>query len=384
MDVVYAPSIKRVLLAAHAHARALRTDPDFKRYREWPDPERQLVVEHLHLPYGYKFAILDVFQDSPSHAAERRLLTALLLIADSVTPFGLPPSHIEQLSANLPTEEEFELFSRLPSALNRESYYSRWLAAAGILDQFADSQTLSAAALGGDPASTLSAAPFEIGETTDRTHIQGLGEALVPNVDRLWTGRKQADLFVSSDERLSFLFLANQTKLTPNNVLGMLATAGVVHTVPSISCLDWETVLSLREKLVEERTVYVTSLRKYLGDCVDGLKSQEFKEVFSWAEWHTSQHLQMQVEEIENQTKKLDRKLLDRVRIGAVDGIPSIMSALKEKSLAAAGAEAGSQLLRILCTSLTRTWEERKQLREHPFASFVYALRRDTNSEEGA
>jgi hypothetical protein len=222
---------------------------------------------------------------------------------------------------------------------------------------------------------------------SDRHKIVKLYEAVEYFVDALVTPitGPNAGVLFSPDPLFNRIFLELNTTVTADNILAILATAGIKITLPAIFVdtgdnldinyvMEDELIAEVREKFESERESYISSLRRIIKDCYEGLRGGLYIDVLDYADKASNQEILVQVQSFEKAIQKSDKKLLDRIRVGAIQGIPSIAEALVDPKKSVL-AQIGIELLKVLSKNFAENASFREASEKFPMATYSYRLR---------
>jgi len=184
-------------------------------------------------------------------------------------------------------------------------------------------------------------------------------------------------LFLSPDPYINQLYLSKVNKLTPENIISILAVSGITTCFPAIQCTDQhasrDMLAILREKFEGERLEYISYLRKYTTDVYLAVKAGDFQDAWEFASYKSSPELKALAEKLEAAISKGDSKLLKRVRVFSSESVLGIASSVlnKEKRLIKATAV---ETLKVLSGSLAKEMEVKRILSKHPEMSYIYHI----------
>ena len=192
-------------------------------------------------------------------------------------------------------------------------------------------------------------------------------------------------LLLSPDPIFNRVYLELGSSVTADNILATLATAGIKIVMPCVSVetgntldinyvIEDETIQEVRHKFGAEREAYVDCLRKFIKHCYEGLRGGLYEDVFDYADKASNQEIMVQVKGFEAAVRGADKKLLDRIKVGLIEGLPSIVEALVDpkKSFVA---QAGIELMRVLSGSFAQHTAYREAYEKFPLASYAFRLR---------
>lgn len=151
--------------------------------------------------------------------------------------------------------------------------------------------------------------------------------------------------------------------LTSQNAALLLAAAGLEIMVPkfTFNIARSEEVLTVREKLIEEREKYLISVIKLTNEAFERLSIGVYQDTVDWALNEAFLKIKPKAIEFENSIAKLDRGLLQRIGYNLIsEGIPAIGSALVTKGIKDATKTSVVKILEVLSKNLVKSIEERK------------------------
>lgn len=215
------------------------------------------------------------------------------------------------------------------------------------------------------------------------TMKERVGHFVTQLVDPI-TGDK-AGMFLSPDPVYNRAYLELNAGLTADNILAGLAIAGINVILPRILVdtgdvldinyvMEDEVINEVRTKFDSERQSYLDSLRRIVKDCYEGLRKGLYTDVLDYAQKATNQELMVQVRGFENAMRKSDKKLLERIRVGAVQGLPSIAEAALDPKKSILG-QTAIELLKVLSRSFAENATYREACDKFPMATYAYRLR---------
>ncbi|WP_321777476.1 hypothetical protein [Sulfurimonas sp.] len=183
-------------------------------------------------------------------------------------------------------------------------------------------------------------------------------------------------LFTTNVEHKA-LYLQNQGITTENAAL-LLAAAGLEITVPNITfdIARSEEIITIREKLIEEREKYLISVIQLTNETFDRLTSGVYNDTVDWALNEAFLKIKPKAIEFEQSMAKLNRNLLKRVGYNFIsEGIPHIGSALVNKGFKEAAKVSTVKILEVLSKNLVKSIEERKM----PEVVYGYKINKQLN-----
>lgn len=198
--------------------------------------------------------------------------------------------------------------------------------------------------------------------------------------------KSQDTLFLSPDPHFNRAILEMNPPMKAESILALLATAGISIFLPSIEVktgdvmdinyvAEDEILDELRTRYAAEREEFVLSLREFIKECHEGLKNELYDDVLDYADKATNQKLLMQVRRFEKAVAKGDAKLLERIRVGMVEGIPAVFEAALDPKKSAIK-QGSVELLKVLCKSIAQKSAYREACEKFPMASYAYQLKK--------
>lgn len=151
--------------------------------------------------------------------------------------------------------------------------------------------------------------------------------------------------------------------VTAYNSVLLLAAAGLELQLPALSfdVTRSEEIEKVRAKLEEERLDYVHAITGMADETYDRLRAESYQDTVNWAVDNALLKIQPRMREFEKAIRGLDRKLLQRLGVTFVQKeIPAIGNALLEGGVREVGRQFVASILKVLCTNLFKSMEERK------------------------
>lgn len=151
--------------------------------------------------------------------------------------------------------------------------------------------------------------------------------------------------------------------LTSKNASLLLAAAGLEITVPNFTfdIARSEEVMLVREKLVEEKSRYISSVIKLTDEAFDRIGAGVYEDTVDWALNEAFLKIKPKAVQFEIAMSKLDQNILRRIGFNLIsDGIPAIGSALVNKGFKEAAKVSMVKTLEVLCNNLVKRVQERK------------------------
>jgi hypothetical protein len=153
-----------------------------------------------------------------------------------------------------------------------------------------------------------------------------------------------------------------QQGLNATTALLTLAAAGVDIALPSFFLRrSDDEIKAIREKLEEDRVIYLGAISQMAIQAFDRLSSREFTDIYRWAREEAVMKILPKARRLEMQIRKLDRSLLERAGVQFWrDGVPAIGKALIQSGKDGLIRAVGEEAVRVFATSLARRIEERQ------------------------
>lgn len=154
----------------------------------------------------------------------------------------------------------------------------------------------------------------------------------------------------------------------------LMAAAGLEFSLPNIIIrnLAEDELHQCKTKLIEERENYLLAVSDLAKESYDRISSGAYKDAIDWARNESQFRINKKVFEIEKSVKKLDKKIIDRLKIDFIkDGIPAIGKAIASDSIYKGCCVLAEETLKILSSNLAKEL----QYRRTPEATYCIKLR---------
>jgi hypothetical protein len=156
--------------------------------------------------------------------------------------------------------------------------------------------------------------------------------------------------------------------------LASLAIAGVSICMPPVYCDDVDSINEVRERFAPERLAYIDYLRHFVGECHERIIDGYYRDAIEYASYVTNNDLRVKLHDFQRAIKSSDQALLERLKIGLINGVPTIAQAITDPKKSAIKV-AGHEILKILCRSIAQKSAEKEARDRLPMVSYIYSLK---------
>jgi len=188
------------------------------------------------------------------------------------------------------------------------------------------------------------------------------------------------EVFLSVDPVLNRLYTDNILSFNSSNILSLLATCGLSVVLPNIYSTEDDVIDEIKDTFAEERLSFLDNLRSYIKECHEGLQSGYYKDVLHYSDIVLNQDLIVQKNKFEKAVKSSRKKLLNRLKIGVLDGTPRIGEAWLDPKKSVIQ-QSIVEFLKIV----SKNFESKSTIKEarakFPLASYSYDLSKTLNKD---